>query len=65
VSHGGRRAGAGSGESGQRAGRHDASDVADDILTHLVPGAVVVPAMVAAIAVLQHEYGYAYTTLAL
>ena len=41
------------------------SDVADDILTHLVPGAVVVPAMVAAIAVLQHEYGYAYTTLAL
>jgi intracellular sulfur oxidation DsrE/DsrF family protein len=36
------------------------SEVADDILTHLIPGAVVVPSMVAAIAVLQQRYGYAY-----
>jgi intracellular sulfur oxidation DsrE/DsrF family protein len=40
-----------------------APDVADDILTHLVPGAVVVPSMVAAIAVLQATYHYAYITL--
>lgn len=41
-----------------------AQDVANDILTHLVPGTVVVPSMVAAIAVLQNKHGYAYTTLA-
>ena len=37
-----------------------AADVADDILTHLIPGAVVVPAMVAAVAVLQATYRYTY-----
>lgn len=42
-----------------------ASDVADDILTHLVPGAVVVPSMVATIAVLQATYHYTYLTLTL
>jgi len=40
-----------------------ASDVADDILTHLIPGAHVVPAMVAAIAELQQRYHYSYITL--
>lgn len=37
-----------------------AADVADDILTHLIPGAVVVPSMVATIAVLQSQHHYAY-----
>jgi intracellular sulfur oxidation DsrE/DsrF family protein len=41
----------------------DASAVADDILTHLIPGAVVVPAMIAAIAELQQRYHYTYLTL--
>lgn len=41
----------------------DASAVADDILTHLIPGAIVVPAMVAAIAELQQRYHYSYLTL--
>jgi hypothetical protein len=41
-----------------------ATDVADDILTHLIPGAFVVPSMAGAIAVLQHVYQYAYATLA-
>ena len=41
----------------------DASAVADDILTHLIPGAVVVPAMIAAIAELQQRYHYSYLTL--
>lgn len=36
------------------------TDVADDILTHLIAGAVVVPAMVATIAVLQTTYRYSY-----
>ena len=40
-----------------------ATDVADDILTHLIPGAHVVPAMVAAIAELQQRYHYSYITL--
>ncbi len=40
-----------------------ASDVAADILTHLVPGALVVPSMVAAIGVLQQRYHYAYLTI--
>ena len=40
-----------------------ATDVADDILTHLIPGAVVVPSMVATIAVLQATYHYTYLTL--
>jgi intracellular sulfur oxidation DsrE/DsrF family protein len=39
-----------------------AGDVAGDILTHLIPGALVVPSMVATIAVLQNKYGYAYLT---
>lgn len=38
-------------------------DVADDILTHLIPGTHVVPAMVAAIAVLQVRHHYSYITL--
>jgi intracellular sulfur oxidation DsrE/DsrF family protein len=37
-----------------------AQDVADDVLTHLVSGALVVPSMVATIAVLQNTYHYAY-----
>ncbi len=41
-----------------------ASDVAVDMLTHLIPGAVVVPSMVATIAVLQTKYHYAYLTIA-
>jgi intracellular sulfur oxidation DsrE/DsrF family protein len=40
-----------------------ASDVAADILTHLIPGAIVVPSMVATIAVLQQNYHYTYVTL--
>jgi hypothetical protein len=38
------------------------SQVAIDILTHLVPGAFVVPSMVATIAVLQATYHYTYVT---
>jgi hypothetical protein len=37
-----------------------ATEVADDILTHLIAGAVVVPSMVATIAVLQASYHYTY-----
>lgn len=40
-------------------------DVADDLLTHLIPGAIVVPSMVATIAVLQSTYHYTYLTLTL
>ncbi|MBV8638262.1 MAG: hypothetical protein JO322_09270 [Candidatus Eremiobacteraeota bacterium] len=39
------------------------TDVANDILTHLIPGAVVVPSMVSTVAVLQHEYKYTYAAL--
>jgi hypothetical protein len=39
-----------------------AREVADDMLTHLIPGAVVVPSMVATIAVLQASYHYTYLT---
>jgi hypothetical protein len=42
-----------------------AADVADDILTHLIPGAIVVPSMVATVAVLQATYRYTYITLAM
>lgn len=42
-----------------------ATQVADDILTHLIPGAHVVPSMVATIAVLQQRYNYSYITLTL
>lgn len=38
--------------------------VGADLLTHLVPGAVVVPSMVSALAVLQTQYRYAYVTIA-
>ena len=41
-----------------------ASQVADDLLTHLIPGTQVVPAMVAAIAVLQSLHRYSYITIA-
>jgi intracellular sulfur oxidation DsrE/DsrF family protein len=40
-----------------------ASDVANDILTHLIPGAHVVPSMVATVAVLQQRFHYSYVTL--
>lgn len=39
------------------------SEVAADILTHLIPGAVVVPSMVATLAVLQHRFAYTYATV--
>jgi intracellular sulfur oxidation DsrE/DsrF family protein len=42
-----------------------ARDVGADLLSHLVPGSVVVPSMVATIAVLQERYRYAYLTIAL
>jgi intracellular sulfur oxidation DsrE/DsrF family protein len=42
----------------------DSSDVAADILTHLIPGAVVVPSMVATIAVIQLRHRYAYLNVA-
>lgn len=41
------------------------SDVAADILTHLIPGALVNPSMVATVAVLQKVYGYTYAALTL
>ena len=39
-------------------------DVADDLLTHLIPGTHVVPSMVATIAVLQARHRYTYITVA-
>jgi intracellular sulfur oxidation DsrE/DsrF family protein len=42
-----------------------ATDVANDILTHLIPGTHVVPSMVATIAVLQQRFHYSYITLTL
>jgi hypothetical protein len=39
--------------------------VADDILTHLIPGAIVVPSMVATLAVLQATYHYTYVSPAI
>jgi intracellular sulfur oxidation DsrE/DsrF family protein len=42
-----------------------ARDVADDLLTHLIPGTHVVPGMVAAVAVLQQRFHYSYITLVL
>ena len=41
-----------------------AVDVADDLLTHLIPGTLVVPSMVSTIAVLQSRHKYTYITLA-
>lgn len=40
-----------------------AQDVANDMLTNLIPGAAVVPSMVATVAVLQAKYHYTYATL--
>lgn len=42
-----------------------ATDVANDILTHLIPGTIVVPAMVATLAVLQSTYHYTYISPAI
>ena len=39
------------------------ADVADDILTHLIPNVHVVPSMVATVAVLQQRYHYSYVAL--
>ncbi len=39
------------------------TEVANDILTHLIAGALVVPSMVATVAVLQHEFNYTYAAL--
>jgi hypothetical protein len=43
-------------------GQMNAAAVADDILTHLIEGAHVVPSMVATLAVLQAKYRYTYLT---
>jgi intracellular sulfur oxidation DsrE/DsrF family protein len=40
------------------------ADVATDILTHLIPGVLVVPSVVATVAILQNRYKYSYATLA-
>ena len=40
-----------------------ATDVANDILTHLIPGTHVVPSMMATIMVLQQRYRYGFQTL--
>ncbi len=42
-----------------------ATAIADDILTHLIPAALVVPSMVATIGVLQSAYRYAYVATGL
>jgi len=39
------------------------ADVSADILTHLIPGAIVVPGGVGTLAVLQTKYGYTYATV--
>ncbi len=49
-------------KSGFAPGGASASDVAADILTHLIPGTHVVPSMVATIAVLQARHHYTYIT---
>ena len=48
-------------ERGYAGATSNAQEVADDILTHLIASAVVVPSMVATLAVLQSTYRYAYT----
>lgn len=50
-------------KAGAPAAGANPTEVANDILTHLIPGALVVPSMVATMAVLQHEYQYAYAAL--
>jgi hypothetical protein len=39
------------------------TDVANDILTHLIPETLVNPSMLATVAVLQKVYGYTYAAL--
>jgi hypothetical protein len=41
------------------------TDVANDILTHLIPETLVNPSMLATVAVLQKVYGYTYAALTL
>lgn len=41
----------------------NAKEVAQDILMHLIPGAMVIPSGVATVAVLQKRFGYVYTTI--
>jgi intracellular sulfur oxidation DsrE/DsrF family protein len=50
-------------KAGHAPPRMNRADVAADILTHLIPGAIVVPSMVATIAVLQRRFGYTYITV--
>ena len=40
-----------------------ATDVSADILSHLIPGAIVVPGGVGTLAVMQTKYGYTYATV--
>lgn len=40
-----------------------AADVSGDILSHLIPGAIVVPGGVGTLAVMQAKYGYTYATV--
>jgi intracellular sulfur oxidation DsrE/DsrF family protein len=39
------------------------ADVAGDILSHLIPGAIVIPGGVGVLAVMQGKYGYTYATV--
>jgi intracellular sulfur oxidation DsrE/DsrF family protein len=50
-------------KAGHAPPRMNRADVAADILTHVIPGAIVVPSMVATIAVLQRRFGYTYITV--
>jgi intracellular sulfur oxidation DsrE/DsrF family protein len=50
-------------KAGSAPGGMSAAEVANDILTHLIPGTHVVPSMVAAIIELQQAYRYGYMTL--
>ena len=50
-------------KAGNAPGGMTPKDVANDILTHLIPGALVNPSMVATVAVLQKVHGYTYTAL--
>ena len=40
------------------------TEIANDFLTHLIPGTFVVPAMVTVITILQAKYGFSYITVA-
>lgn len=50
-------------KAGAPAAGANPTEVANDMLTHLIPGALVVPSMVATMAVLQSEYHYSYAAL--